>query len=84
MNSPSNTRRRHWAQQPTMALGDEVTVSLQVTGRVVARTFGAQAYVDVVAPDGKVWRNIPAEWVATRATPSTTIVTLPTAVSDAA
>ena len=77
--TPHCTRRR-WTHDPVLPLGEQVSVRLEITGRIVARTFGDEAFVDVVAPDGTIWRNIPAAWVA----PSGTVVSLPASVSHAA
>lgn len=72
--------RRRRTHHPVLPLGEEVSVRLEVTGRVVARTYGDEAFVDIVAPDGTIWRNIPAAWVA----PSVKVVPLPSAASHAA
>lgn len=80
MTMPMKARRRHVASAPAQALGDQVAVRMEITGRIVARSFGGQPHVDIVAPDGTVWRNIPADWVE----PSATVVRLPTPVPDAA
>ncbi len=72
--------RRHGLRQPVMTLGDEVEVRFTISGRVVARTFGDQACVDIVSPDGRIWRNVPADWVA----PTAAVLPLPNRVRDAA
>ena len=80
MTAATKARRRHVAHAPAMALGDQVAVKMEITGRIVARSFGGQPHVDIVAPDGTVWRNIPTDWVE----PSATVVRLSAPVSDAA
>ncbi len=61
------SRRCRKDRQPVETLGDQVTVKVEITGRIVARTLEAQAHVDIVAPDGTLWRNIPAAWISPKA-----------------
>ena len=79
MTNATSIRHRK-GSAPTMNLGDEVTVRLEISGRIVARTLDAQAYVDIVAPDGTVWRNIPAAWVE----PAAKVVPLPLPLREVA
>lgn len=81
MTSPAKPRRRCRAgSAPAKSLGDQVTVKVEITGRIVARTLDDQSHVDIVTPDGQVWRNIPIAWIAEDAE----VVRLPTVVSVAA
>ena len=61
------SRRCRKDRQPVETLGDQVTVKVEITGRIVARTLEAQAHVDIVAPDGTLWRKIPAAWISPKA-----------------
>ena len=61
------SRRCRKMRPPVEALGDQVTVKVEITGRIVARTLDEQSLVDIVAPDGTLWRNIPAAWISAKA-----------------
>ena len=75
MTDAANIRRRCRKQQPQPleTLGDQVTVKVEITGRIVARTLEAESHVDIVAPDGTLWRNIPVAWIS----PAAEVVKLP-------